>query len=152
MKYIRDGRAPIPKSNTVSKVMSANQAKNTGPELLLKNHLKQAKLKGFISHLKHVPGRPDICYREHRLAIFVNGCYWHRCPYCKPSMPKTHKIFWKNKFKFNKERDRRKNLELKSCGWRSLTIWECQVKKYPDKCVQRIKGLIYDQEKKQRRN
>lgn len=141
--YIRDGRAPIPKKEVVSRVMSANRAKNTSPEVALKKHLKLNGLKGFASHYKGIPGRPDICYKEYRLAIFVNGCYWHRCPYCKPSVPKTHKGFWTKKFKNNKERDRRKQLELRRHDWHSITIWECQIKKDPDRCVKRIKKMIH---------
>lgn len=146
VQYIRDGRAPLPRNELISRVMSANRAKNTGPERILKKHLTLIGLKGFTSHYKGVPGRPDICYKENKLAIFVNGCYWHRCPYCKPSMPKTHRGFWINKFKNNKERDRRRRSELKGHDWRSVTLWECQIIKHPDRCIERIKKNIYGKE------
>lgn len=143
IKYIRDGRAPIPESEKTSRVMSANRAKNTTPERVLRKGLIESGLKGFVVHYDAIPGRPDICYKRSKLAIFVNGCYWHRCPHCKPSMPKTHKDFWTVKFKKNKERDRRKVIELNRIGWKTITIWECQLKKYPDRCVERIEKSIY---------
>ena len=63
-----------------------------------------------------------------KLAIFVHGCYWHRCPDCKPSLPKTHKKFWREKFKRNIRRDKQKQKALHKIGWSVITIWECQLK------------------------
>ncbi len=126
--YIRDGRAPIPKREITSRIMSAIRAKNTKPELLLKKVLSANGLKGYRSHCKNVPGRPDICWPKKKIAIFVNGCYWHRHKRCAPKTPKTHKVFWKKKFADNTARDKRKIKALRSAGWRVLNVWECQLK------------------------
>ena len=91
MTYIRDGRAPIPKRELTSKVMSSIRAKNTKPEIVLRKALWGQGLVGYRLHKKNIPGRPDIVYSKNKLAVFVNGCYWHRCPYCKPAAPKSHK-------------------------------------------------------------
>lgn len=141
-KYIRDGRAPIPKSETTSWIMSRIRAKNTKPEILLRRALWKAGIRGYRLHWKKAPGRPDICFPDKKIAIFVHGCYWHRCPYCKPSMPKTHRKFWKEKFRKNKERDERKVKTLKKEGWKVLTVWECQTSNFRAKLYTKIKGMF----------
>ena len=126
--YIRDGRAPIPTNERTSRTMSAIRAKNTKPELLVRKMLLSAGVNRYRLHPKNVPGRPDIAFSKAKLAIFVNGCFWHGCPYCKLKLPKTHRVFWRNKITANKLRDARKNHELKKSGWRSLTIWTCRLR------------------------
>ncbi len=98
-KYCRDSRSPIPKSEQTSKTMSAIKAKNTKPELLLRKALWHSGVKGYRLHWKKVPGRPDIAFPGKKIAIFVNGCFWHRCPICNPSLPKTNISFWTDKFR-----------------------------------------------------
>lgn len=126
--YFRDGRAPVPQSESISRVMSANRAKNTKPELTLRKALWAAGLRSYRLHLKNMPGRPDIAFPKKRVAVFVNGCYWHRCPNCHPHEPKTNVAFWKNKFEKNVARDERKRLELVSAGWKVIVLWECALK------------------------
>jgi DNA mismatch endonuclease (patch repair protein) len=141
-KYIRDGRAPIPKEKLTSEIMSRIRAKNTKPELLLRKALRRIGLKQFKLHDKKLPGRADISFPKNKLAIFVNGCYWHRCPKCKPAMPKTHIKFWGDKFKRNKVRDKKKILLLSKLGWESVVVWECEIKKNISKVTLKIKRLI----------
>jgi DNA mismatch endonuclease (patch repair protein) len=144
--YIRDGRAPIPEKESISRVMSANKAKNTKPEITLRKALFNSGLRGYRLHWKKVPGRPDIAYPSKKIAVFVNGCFWHRCPYCKPSFPKSNVGFWKNKFLTNKTRDRKKITILKKDGWKVLTIWECQIKKHLHRSVARVRKLMFLEE------
>jgi len=142
MDYIRDGRAPIPKSEKTSKVMSANKGKNTKPELLLREALKDIGLSKFKVHLKEIPGRPDIVFINSKLAVFVHGCFWHHCPKCNPNLPKTNTVFWKEKFEKNKERDARKIKSLKNAGWKTLVIWEHEIKDDVVKCAKKIKSKL----------
>ena len=137
--YIRDGRCPIPDSEVTSRIMSANKGKNTKPELILRQLLYDSGLRGYRLHWKKAPGRPDIAYPGRKLAIFVNGCYWHRCPYCKLPLPKSNTAWWRKKFKANKERDSKKEKALKDAGWIVLTVWECQMKKDLQKVLDRIR-------------
>lgn len=137
-KYIRDGRAPIPEKELTSRIMSSIKAKNTKPEIMLRKALWSNGIRGYRLHWKKVPGRPDIAFPSKKIAIFVNGCFWHRCPYCSPSSPKTHNDFWSAKFARNIERDEQKCNALKSLGWKVVTIWECQIKKNIDICVELI--------------
>lgn len=140
--YIRDGRAPIPKSAVTSHVMSAIKGKNTSPERKLRMALLRSKLKGFKIHAKSIPGIPDIVYPRKKTAIFVNGCFWHRCPICNLKSPKTHKSFWEHKFLKNVYRDRKNRRTLKKMGWTVITIWECELKKGINKSVLKIKRIL----------
>lgn len=143
-KYIRDGRAPIPKNENISKVMSANKAKNTKPEILFRKALWYAGIKGYRLNWKKVPGRPDIAFPGKKIAIFIHGCYWHRCPYCNPSFPKSNVEFWDEKFKKNVARDKKKTKELKLQGWKVIVIWECELKNNPGKQIEKIKSILTD--------
>lgn len=127
--YIRDGRSPIPKTPITSRTMSANKAKNTRPEIKLRKGLRAVGLSDYKLHPKNLPGRPDVVFPGRKLAIFVNGCFWHRCPHCKPKNPKTHSKFWETKFQNNIERDKRNIRTLRRAGWRVNTIWECRLRK-----------------------
>ena len=146
-KYIRDGRAPIPKKELTSKVMSANKSKNTKPELLLRKALWNNGIRGYRLHWKKAPGRPDISFPGKKIAIFVNGCFWHRCPHCNPSMPKVNIEFWSDKFKKNVERDINKIKQLEQDNWKTLVIWECQLKNDPLKFVAKIREMLDSSDK-----
>lgn len=128
VKYMRDGRAPIPKKESTSKVMSSNKGKNTKPELLLRKALWNNNIRGYRLHWKKVPEKPDIAFPGKKLGIFVNGCFWHRCPHCDLRLPKSNTEFWKDKFDKNVERDLKKIELLKKIGWNVLVVWECQIK------------------------
>lgn len=128
--YIRDKRSPTPSSGNVSKLMSSNKGKNTKPELLLRKLLWKNGLKGYRIHPKKLPGKPDVCFISRKVAIFINGCFWHRCPYCNYELPIHNKHFWENKFNNNVRRDKEKILQLKKMKWKVITVWECQLKKY----------------------
>jgi len=140
--YYRDGRAPVPLKESISRAMSSNKARNTKPEIALRVLLWGECIKGYRLNWKNAPGKPDIAFPGRKIAIFVNGCFWHRCPYCKPSLPKTHKRFWNQKFTRNAIRDKENNIVLRKNGWKVLTIWECQIEKYPNKTVGRVKKLL----------
>jgi DNA mismatch endonuclease, patch repair protein len=108
--------------------MRANKAKNTGPELQLRQALWRAGLRGYRLHPKKIVGRPDIAFMGRKLAIFVHGCFWHRCPKCSTSLPKHNTPFWKAKFERNVDRDARKVSGLIAARWTVLTFWECDLK------------------------
>ena len=138
--YVRDKRSPKPSSKAISKVMSANKAKDTKPELRLRKALWKAGVKGYRLNWKHVPGRPGIAFVGKKIAVFVHGCYWHRCPECDLPLPKSNTKFWKEKFERNQERDNSKIAELIRLGWQDPYIaWECDINKNLDQIVEDIK-------------
>ncbi len=113
----------------IRKSMRGNKRADTKPEMLVRQRLREAGLTGYRLQWKKAPGRPDIAFPGRRIAIFVNGCFWHRCPNCHPSMPKRNTEFWEAKFRRNMERDARALAELEELGWTAITIWECELKR-----------------------
>ncbi len=146
-EYIRDKRSPRPLRESISKVMSANKAKNTKPELLVRKALWENGVRGYRLNWKKAPGRPDIAFPGREIAIFINGCYWHRCPKCNLSLPKSNIEFWKEKFERNIARDKRKNEELLDLGWNVLVLWECDIKSNILKIVYKINKILNAKEK-----
>ena len=115
-------------TEAVRKSMQGNKRANTKPELILRKALREAGLSGYRLQWK-VPGHPDISWPGQKVAIFVNGCFWHRCPMCKPPMPKSNVEYWSSKFERNVERDQRKLEQLEEAGWTVHTVWECELKR-----------------------
>lgn len=109
--------------------MQGNKRQDTKPELLVRQRLRAAGLTGYRLQWKKAPGRPDIAFPGRKVAIFVNGCFWHRCPHCNPSTPKRNTEFWEAKFRRNVDRDARAIADLKELGWTPITIWECELKR-----------------------
>jgi len=124
--------------------MKGNRGRDTKPELELRRLLREAGFPGYRLHWKKAPGRPDITYPGRKVAIFVNGCFWHRCPHCQPTEPKSHSEFWRKKFELNQERDARKTRELEEAGWTVVTIWECQLRENPGIVVSRLASILGD--------
>ena len=111
-----------------SKNMKAIRSKgNKSTELKLVELFRENKITGWRSHLP-LPGKPDFTFRKEKLTLFVDGCFWHRCPKCYRE-PKTNVDFWKNKIEKNVRRDRTVTNELKQAGWSVIRLWECQLKK-----------------------
>lgn len=135
-------RSPKASSETISRSMRSNRAKDTKPEIKLRAALSQAGIKGYRLNWKKVPGRPDICFVGKKIAIFVNGCFWHRCPRCDFPLPKTNRTFWMNKFKRNKARDRLKKWRLSRAGWKVFVFWECEINRSTAKMVETIRSSL----------
>lgn len=109
-----------------SEIMSRIGPRDTAPELAVRSMAHRMGFR-FRVHRKELPGRPDLVFARHRLAVFVHGCFWHRHHGCKnATMPKTRPEFWQRKFRGNVERDRRNCEQLARLGWRTLVIWECE--------------------------
>jgi len=105
--------------------MSKIKGKNTTIELLFRKALWQAGLRGWRIHWgKH---RVDVAFVKKKIAIFIDGCFWHGCPghYKKP---KSHKKYWIPKIEENKKRDAMTMARLKKEGWKVIRIWEHDVK------------------------
>lgn len=127
----RDRRNPPASSAAVARSMSANRASRTGPERTLARALWHAGFRGYRLNWKGAPGRPDIAFPGRRVAIFVHGCFWHRCPTCRLPLPKSNREFWKEKFRANRARDRRKSKLLRNEGWKVHEVWECWIQERP---------------------
>ncbi|MHB1034008.1 MAG: very short patch repair endonuclease [Pirellulales bacterium] len=103
--------------------------------------LRAERLSGWRRHAK-LPGRPDFIWRARKVALFVDGCFWHGhdCP--RNLSPRTNVTFWKTKIEGNRERDRAMTLLLRRRGWTVIRIWECQLKARPSACVARLRTAL----------
>lgn len=82
-------------------------------------------------------GKPDFTFASAKLAVFIDGCFWHGCPrHCK--MPVTNAEFWHTKLAVNKKRDRSVNQLLRKRGWLVVRIWECHLAENPDACLAKV--------------
>lgn len=140
--YVRDKRSPRPKNPHVSRVMSANRGSRTGPEEVFARLLRHLAGVSFSRYKRELPGKPDFSARTARVALFVNGCFWHRCPHCKLPLPKNNRAFWKEKFRKNVARDRRNTRKLRGLGYSVITLWECRLRKDSDREVKRVARIL----------
>ena len=109
-------------------LMSRVRGKDTKPELVVRQVAHALGLR-FRLQRKDLPGRPDLVFPKHRLALFVHGCFWHRHPGCtKASTPKTRAEFWADKFAANVARDSSVTQKLVESGWRVEVVWECETR------------------------
>lgn len=122
--------------------MRSNKSKNTKPEILFRKALWNTGIRGYRLHWKKAPGKPDIAFPGKKIAIFLNGCFWHRCPKCQLGLPKHNSDFWQAKFARNVERDQEKITALENENWTVLVIWECELKSDLLAQVERVKELL----------
>lgn len=102
--------------------MRANR-RVSGAEVRFRRALWAEGARGFRRG-EHLPGRPDVVFPAVRLAVFVHGCYWHRCPTCALREPRANAEFWRAKFEANLARDRAVESALRESGWNVATVWE----------------------------
>lgn len=127
-----------------SEVMSLIKSKNTKPELALRK-LVSSRLYplGFRYriHYKSIMGKPDIVFVSLKLAIFIDGSFWHGFDF-ENRKHKLPKVYWLEKIQKNIERDKKVNKNLKKAGWKVIRIWEHELKKRPDKVIGMIERAV----------
>ena len=118
-----------------SALMSRIRGKDTGPERLIAAALNKNGL-AWESHTRDLPGRPDFVFRERMVAIFVDGDFWHgwRFPIWRDKLSEK----WEDKIDVNRRRDRRNHARLRRRGWSVLRIWEHQIDRDHQACINRI--------------
>jgi len=95
------------------------------------------------SEVKGLPGNPDFADMETKVAVFLDGCFWHGHPNCYRE-PKHNREYWQEKIRYNKKRRRQVKKELELSGWCVLRFWECEIKSRPDKVVKKVLKTIAD--------
>lgn len=116
------GGKPAPLSALVSQQMKAMPRQDTRLEVALRREMHRRGLR-FRIHLRELPGTPDVALTKARVAVFVDGCFWHRCPE-HGTAPKNNAEWWAHKLEANVERDRRNNRRLRDLGWIPVRVWE----------------------------
>jgi len=109
-----------------SAIMAAIKGRGTkSTELAVRAILKRLGITGWRSNLESIPGKPDFAFRKIKLAVFVDGCFWHGCKTCARNLkPRTNTAFWRKKIEANIRRDKRVNRRLNRLGWSVLRVWE----------------------------
>ena len=122
-----------------SKIMSAIRSQNTKPEIKLRKALFKLGLRYRVQY--KITGKPDVVFAGKKLAIFVDGCFWHGCPECYRE-PSKNKGYWQNKVAKNKARDDKVNVLLAEQGWSVLRFWEHEILSETVRVVDKIKDIV----------
>jgi DNA mismatch endonuclease (patch repair protein) len=120
--------------------MAAVRRRDTEPELALRRALYAAGLRGWRCDFRRAPGRPDLAWPALRVAVFVDGAFWHGHP--SRHRPGRSGTYWDEKIAANVARDRRVDAELEALGWIVLRIWDFEVRKDLEGAVERVKGAL----------
>ena len=113
---------------------------NYSTEKLVAAALMRARLRGWKCQGTELFGRPDFVFESKRIAIFVDGCFWHGCRKCNRNIPRTNRVFWVSKIATNKARDRKVVRTLKAQGYAVVRLWEHEVS--GEKWLSTLKALM----------
>lgn len=131
-----------------SEVMRKIRSDNTKPEQAVERMLRDAGLR-FTKQDGSLPGRPDFVIKKYRIAVFVNGCFWHghSCP--RGKLPSSRREFWEKKISGNVRRDRRNLRKLRTLGYSTINIWQCKLSRQDligrriERIVERAKATLH---------
>lgn len=107
--------------------MRAVKGKGTRLERRIFGLLAQMKLGGWKKNFEGLAGKPDVAFIERQVAFFIDGCFWHGCPYCRRTLPVTNRAYWQRKIQRNVALARAHNRRLRRDGWRVVRIWEHEI-------------------------
>jgi len=128
-----------------SAIMSSVGRRDTVPEVLLRRALHGCGLRFRLPKRRMLPGSPDVVFPGTRVAVFVDGCFWHGCAK-HGTWPKTNAEFWVAKIKRNRQRDREVDAALLSQGWLPVRVWEHELKTDPTDAAQRVWAYVRSRE------
>lgn len=116
-----DPLSPRERSAQMARVRATG---NRSTEMRVAGCLIRRGIGGWRKHPLDITGRPDFCFLKQRVAVFVDGCFWHGCGRCGRNIPRSRRIFWRGKIEANRRRDRRVERALRSQGYVVVRIWE----------------------------
>lgn len=129
-----------------SEVMSAIRGRgNRSTEWRLRARLIAAGISGWRLNASDIVGKPDFVFDKNRIAVFVDGCFWHGCQKCR-NIPTSNYDFWFTKIEANRKRDRKVSRNLKESGWHVIRFWEHELKRAPAKCIETVKSALQTQD------
>jgi DNA mismatch endonuclease (patch repair protein) len=129
-----------PRNKTVHQIGGSSvRNEDTEPELILRRALWKVGARGWRTHRRSLPGTPDTSFGKARIAVFVDGAFWHGHP---SAFRPGRSAFWDRKITTNVERDRRVDEELRDRGWRVLRVWDFEVEQNLHEVVRRILQLL----------
>ncbi len=131
---------PAASSVNALHTMQANRSISS-LEIRLRRELWRQGVRGY--RLKsRLPGRPDLVFPRLRLAVFVHGCFWHRCANCDLPWPKANADFWREKLLGNMARDRAVEESLRAAGWTALVLWEHELRRDLEGCAAALRAKV----------
>lgn len=113
---------------------------NKSTEAVVEAVLKEERIDGWQKHVKFGRGGPDFYFPEHRLAVFVDGCFWHSCPICKRRTPSARAEYWGPKIDENRRRDDRLRRKMRDEGHHVMRVWEHELKRIT--WLKRLKTML----------
>src|SRR5437762_1508759 len=127
-----------------SLIMAAIKGKGTKTtELAVRRLLRIHRITGWRAHIASIIGKPDFVFLKRKIAVFVDGCFWHGCPKCRRNLkPTSNSAFWCAKFQANRRRDKVATAALRRKGWRVLRLWEHDIRKKPGIILRRITAML----------
>lgn len=131
-----------PKPRETNRAMSSVRRKDTGPELLLRDALEAEGVRNWAPHAKDLPGEPDLAFMAEKVAVFVDGAFWHGhpdYPWKSKNQPVTNR-----KIERTKERDRKHDAELAALGWRVVRLWDFDIEGNPRAAARRVIEVLRD--------
>jgi len=117
-----------------SEIMSKIRGRNTTPEIIVRKALRKM---GYPYRLQYGKHKIDVAFPSKHVAVFVDGCFWHKCPK-HFKMPKSNVAFWKRKINGNAQRDKRETAALRKESWKVVRIWGHDLKGHPWRALKRI--------------
>jgi len=106
--------------------MSRIRSRYTSPEIAARHYLRQMGIR-YRSHPKNIPGKPDFILLTAKQLVYIDGCFWHGHTCRDGQLPKTNSIYWTEKIRRNKRRDRKVTRELRNSGWKVYRFWACKL-------------------------
>ena len=123
-----------------SRVMAAIRSKNTRPELAVRAALRVAGATGYRLHVRTIPGKPDVAFTRWKVAVFIDGAFWHGHP--DHFDPRKAAPYWRDKIARNQERDQAADAALSAAGWTVVRCWDFEVKESPRAPVARVLAAL----------
>lgn len=130
-----------PPENRSRNMRAIRSSGNKTTEARLVSLLRRHRVWGWRRHPADILGNPDLVMRGQRVAVFVDGCFWHGCPKCG-HIPKTNRAYWRAKIARNLSRDALISRRLRTLGFRVLRVRECDLKGRPKQCLRRIRRAL----------
>src|SRR3990172_8300803 len=110
------------------RTMMAVKGSRTGLERRVHGMLAGRRFRGWEANPAGVIGNPDLVFTAQRVAVFIDGCFWHGCPFCERPLPRSNRVYWKGKIEGNRRRDKSLRARLRRRGWKVVGIWEHQLR------------------------
>ena len=113
---------------------------NKSTEMVFVSLLRKHKITGWRRHYP-IEGTPDFVFLKEKVAVFIDGCFWHKCPKCY-RQPKSNEKYWSRKVEENQRRDTSGRRKLRGEGWHVMRIWEHELKETPERAIRRLKKFF----------